>query len=67
MMQLLGNKEIGQILNMSNEIVKLGVTGSAEKAEELKHLYTEGWRIDPKNIFQHPNVSKKLHYGLSNW
>ena len=52
--QFTGGKENGLVLNMKKEIVKLGVTGSAEKAEALKRSYVAGWGIDPENIFKHP-------------
>ena len=53
--QLRGGKEIGQILNISEDIVKLGVTGSGKKADELKKLYAAVWGIDSKNDFKHSN------------
>jgi hypothetical protein len=58
-----GGKAIGQILNMFKEVVKLGVTGSAEKAEELKQSYEPRWRFDPKNDFIHPFLAKANKWG----
>jgi hypothetical protein len=53
--QRVQGSSIGMILNMKKEIVKLGVTGSYEKACALKQSYVDGWEIDPTNIYIHPS------------
>ena len=44
---------IAMTLNIKIEIVKLGMTGSHEKAIALKQFYVDGWEIDPEMIYIH--------------
>ena len=46
---------IGMILNIKKEMVKLGVTGSYEKAIALKQSYVGKYEIDPTNIYIYPS------------